>query len=413
MQVPFSPPDISQAEIDEVCDALRSGWITTGPKTKELEKEIAAFCNTQYACCLNSATAAMELCLHALAVGPGDEVITVAYTYTASASVVCHVGAELKLVDSQEDSYEMDYDKLADLISEKTKVIIPVDLAGRMVDYPKLFEVLESVKHRFKPTKGTLQECFDRPIVLADAAHSFGAEQAGDKSGSVADFTSFSFHAVKNFTTAEGGALVWKERAGLDSKSFYQTIMNLSLHGQTKDALSKTKLGSWEYDIVAPYYKCNMTDINAALGLAQMKSYDKKLKRRRELIEGYNQAFSDMQRFSYLDHYSDLKSQTGLLIPQSSSGHLYLLSLKRCSLEQRNELIIRMAQEGIACNVHYKPLPLLSAYKNLGFKIEDFPHAYQHYSHEISLPLHTCLSDEQHAYVCENLLNCEAEIKLV
>lgn len=419
MQVPFSPPDISEKEIEEVMDALRSGWITTGPKTKELERQIASFCHTKKAACLNSATAAMELCLRALGIGSGDEVITCAYTYTASASVICHVGACPVLVDCQEDSYEMDYQALEDAVSDKTKAIIVVDIAGKMVDYPKIFEVLEACKDRFSPRKDTLQELFSRPILIADAAHSFGAELNKKMSGEYADFTSFSFHAVKNFTTAEGGALVWKEHPGLNDDAFYQTLMQLSLHGQTKDALSKSKAGSWEYDIVAPLYKCNMTDIHAALGLAQLPDYPRKLKRRRVIIERYNQAVQEINaelsecadtgeprvKLAYLDHYDERisASQKAERLVSKSSGHLYMLELQGASLEERNALIEAMGQEGIACNVHYKPLPLLTAYKNLGFEIQDFPRAYKRYTQELSLPLHTCLREEQLAYVCVTL----------
>lgn len=398
MIVPFSPPDISQTELDYVCDALRSGWITTGPKTKELERRLAEYCGVPRLACLNSATAALELCLHTLGIGPGDEVITCAYTYTATASVVCHVGASLKLVDCQKDSYEFDYDALARAISEKTKVVIPVDLAGRMVDYPRLLSILEEKKRYFRPKAKSRQELFDRVIILADAAHSLGASQAGKMSGSVADFTAFSFHAVKNFTTAEGGALCWKPRAGLDDEELYQDIMRHSLHGQTKDALAKTQVGAWEYDIVAPLYKCNMTDIHAAIGLAQLETYAAKLVRRKELVERYNAAFSEGERFDYLDHFAPLYGQDNL-----SSAHLYLLRLKQQDISQRNETIVKMAETGISCNVHYKPLPLLSAYKNLGFHMQDYPHAYLRYANEISLPLYSSLSDEACDYVISKL----------
>lgn len=399
MNIPFSPPDISQAEIDEVCDALRSGWITTGPKTKELEREVAQLCHTQKAACLNSATAALELGLFALGIGEGDEVITSAYTYTASASPAMHLGAKLKLVDIQEDSFEMDYNKLAAEINDKTKVVIPVDIGGKICDYDTIFESVQSM--HFSPKANSLQECFDRPIIFADAAHSFGATQNNIPSGAHADFSSFSFHAVKNFTTAEGGALTWKERPGLDSDGLYKNIMLYSLHGQSKDALAKTQLGAWEYDIKHAGYKCNMTDIHAAIGLAQMKRYKGMLARRKEIITCYNEAFSDREKFSYLEHFGD---------NFASSGHLYLLSLKGISREQRDDFIISMAKRGVATNVHYKPLPLMSAYKALGFRIEDFPNALKRFESEVTLPLYSTLSDEQVQYIVDCVQQCYEEI---
>lgn len=391
MQIPFSPPDISQAEIDEVVDALKSGWITTGPKTKKLEKELNQFTDTSIGVCLNSQTAAAEMTLRVLGIGPGDEVITSAYTYTASASVIDHVGAKIVMVDTQKDSLEMDYEKLEEAITGKTKVIIPVDLAGIPCDYDKIFEIVERKKNLFKPNN-EIQENFGRIIVVADTAHSLGAEYKGKKTGSVADFSNFSFHAVKNFTTAEGGYSTWKDREGLDNEKLYKQYQLLSLHGQSKDALSKTKLGSWEYDVVGPWYKCNMTDVLAGIGLAQVKRYPELLKRRREIIEKYGAAFKPIG-IEVLDHYNDI---------HSSSGHLYITRVPGISLEDRNLIIEEMAKAGIACNVHYKPLPLLTAYKNLGFDIKNYPNAYKRYENEITLPLHTKLTDEEVDYVINN-----------
>ena len=391
MKIPFSPPDITEQEADEVRDALLSGWITTGPRTKQLEREIAAFCETDRAVCLNSATACLESVLRILGVGEGDEVITSAYTYTASASVVCHVGAKLVLVDTQPGSYEMDYDKLADAITERTKVVIPVDLAGIPCDYDKIFRVVESKKHLFHP-RNEIQKVFGRVIVSADAAHAFGATWHGKKIGSVADFTSFSFHAVKNFTTAEGGALTWRSREGIDNEQLYHQFQLLSLHGQSKDALAKTQLGAWEYDIVSPAYKCNMTDVMAAIGLVRMKRYPGLLARRRQLIETYNEALKDCN-VALLNHYNE---------EHISSGHLYLVRLLGKDSAFRNEVITEMARREIACNVHYKPLPMMTAYKALGFDIKDYPNAYRQFENEVTLPLHTRLSDEQVEYVVSN-----------
>ena len=391
MKIPFSPPDITEQEADEVRDALLSGWITTGPRTKQLEREIAAFCETDRAVCLNSATACLESVLRILGVGEGDEVITSAYTYTASASVVCHVGARLVLVDTQPGSYEMDYDKLADVITERTKVVIPVDLAGIPCDYDKIFQVVESKKHLFHP-RNEIQKVFGRVIVSADAAHAFGATWHGRKIGSVADFTSFSFHAVKNFTTAEGGALTWRSREGIDNEQLYREFQLISLHGQSKDALAKTQLGAWEYDIVSPAYKCNMTDVMAAIGLVQMKRYPGLLARRRQLIETYNEALKDCN-VALLDHYNE---------KHISSGHLYLVRLLGKDSAFRNEVITEMARREIACNVHYKPLPMMTAYQALGFNIKDYPNAYHQFENEVTLPLHTRLTDEQVEYVVSN-----------
>lgn len=393
-KIPFSPPDMSEAEINEVAEALRSGWITTGPKTKEFERLIAMCCQTDQAVCLNSATACMELILRVLGVGPGDEVIIPAYTYTATASVTCHVGAKVVMVDTAPDSFEMDYDKLADAITEKTKVVLPVDLAGVVCDYDKIFAAVESKKHLFSPVND-IQKAYGRVIVLADAAHAFGAKWHGKMCGEIADFTSFSFHAVKNLTTAEGGALTWRNHDGVDNESLYKQFQLLSLHGQNKDALAKTRLGAWEYDIVAPYYKCNMTDVMAGIGLAQLKRYPEMLYRRRQIIERYNEGLKgcDVQ---VLDHFGD---------DHSSSGHLYLVRLLGEDVEYRNAVIERMAERGIACNVHYKPLPMMTAYKNLGFDIVDYPNAYNQYHNEITLPLHTSLTDEDVEYVISNFVD--------
>ncbi len=393
-KIPFSPPDMSEAEINEVAEALRSGWITTGPKTKEFERLIAMCCQTDQAVCLNSATACMELILRVLDVGPGDEVITSAYTYTATASVTCHVGAKVVMVDTAPDSFEMDYDKLADAITERTKVVLPVDLAGVVCDYDKIFAAVESKKHLFSPAND-IQKAYGRVIVLADAAHAFGAKWHGKMCGEIADFTSFSFHAVKNLTTAEGGALTWRNHDGVDNESLYKQFQLLSLHGQNKDALAKTRLGAWEYDIVAPYYKCNMTDVMAGIGLAQLKRYPEMLYRRRQIIERYNEGLNgcDVQ---VLDHFGD---------DYSSSGHLYLVRLLGEDVEYRNAVIERMAERGIACNVHYKPLPMMTAYKNLGFDIVDYPNAYNQYHNEITLPLHTSLTDEDVEYVISNFVD--------
>lgn len=391
--IPFSPPDMSEAEIFEVAEALRSGWITTGPKTKEFERLISLCCGTQTSVCLNSATACMEMILHVLGVGPGDEVITSAYTYTATASVTCHVGAKVVMVDTAPGSFEMDYNKLADAITERTKVIIPVDLAGVICDYEKVYAAVESKKHLFKPAN-EIQKAFGRVVVMADAAHAFGAKQNGKMCGEIADFTSFSFHAVKNLTTAEGGALTWRPIPGIEDEWLYKQFQLLSLHGQNKDALAKTKLGAWEYDIIAPNYKCNMTDVMAGIGLAQLKRYPEMLYRRRQIIEKYNEGLKD-SNVQVLNHYSDT---------HSSSGHLYLVRLLGKTVEERNEVISKMAERGIACNVHYKPLPMMTAYKNLGFDIADYPNAYAQYENEVTLPLHTRLTDEDVEYVISNFV---------
>lgn len=392
MKISFSPPDISEVEINEIIDTLKSGWITTGPKTKLFEKKIAEYTNTSKAVCLNSATAAMEMTLRLLGIGEGDEVITSTYTYTASASIIDHVGAKIVLVDTAKDSFQMDYEKLGQAITEKTKAIIPVDVAGVMCDYDKIFEVVDSKKDLFNPSN-EIQKAIGRVIVLADAAHSFGAEYKGRKSGEVADFTSFSFHAVKNLTTAEGGAVTWRDIPGVDNEEIYRQYMLLTLHGQSKDALAKTKLGAWEYDIVYPAYKCNMTDILASLGLGQLQRYPEILKRRKQIIQMYDEGLSDCN-VDVLKHYGD---------NFSSSGHLYLVRLLGKDEAYRNKVIEKMAENGIATNVHYKPLPMHTAYKNLGFNIKDYPNAFDMYRNEITLPLHTLLTDEQVEYVVERL----------
>ena len=387
-EIPFSPPDITQAEIDAVVEVLKSGWITTGPKTKLFEQKIAEYVGTSRAVCFNSATAAMELTLRILGVGPGDEVITSAYTYTASASVIHHVSAKIVLVDTAPDSYEMDYEKLADAITEKTKVIIPVDIAGKMCDYDAIFAAVESKRHLFKASND-IQALYNRVIVMADAAHAFGAERKGLKCGQVADLTCFSFHAVKNLTTAEGGAVVWRDVPGLDNDELYQEFMLYSLHGQSKDALAKSKKGSWEYDIVFPGYKCNMTDIMAAIGLTQLERYASLLERRREIISLYDQHLKPLG-IQVLEHYGE---------DFASSGHLYLARIPGIDETQRNDIILKMAELGVACNVHYKPLPMLSAYRTLGFDLKDYPNAHRIYRNEITLPLHTLLDDEDVEYV--------------
>ena len=394
MKIPFSPPDITEAKANEVRDALPSGWITTGPRTKELERQIATFCQTKRAVCLNSATACLESILRILGIGPGDEVITSAYTYTASASVVCHVGAKLVLVDTQQDGYEMDYAQLADAITERTKAIIPVDLGGIPCDYQRIFEIVEAKRSLFHPAN-KLQEAIGRIAITADAAHAFGAEWQGKRIGSVADFTSFSFHAVKNFTTAEGGALTWRDISGIDNEDLYHQFQLLSLHGQSKDALAKTKLGAWEYDIVSTAYKFNMTDIMAAIGLVQMKRYPSLLERRHTLIERYNKALAtyDVQ---LLDHFNE---------KHKSSGHLYLVRLLGKDSEFRNHVITEMARREIACNVHYKPLPMMTAYKALGFDIKNYPNAFNQFHNEITLPLHTKLTDEQVDFLLKNFID--------
>ena len=397
--IPFSPPDISDGEINEVIDTLKSGWITTGPKTKELERRLSEFTNTPKTVCLNSATAALELTLRVLGIGEGDEVIVPAMTYTASCSVVYHVGAKAVIVDIAEDSHEMDYDALANAITENTKAVIPVDLAGIPCDYDKIFEVVENKKHLFK-ANSEYQEKLGRVAVVADGAHALGSTYKGKEIGSMADFTTFSFHAVKNFTTAEGGSVTWKKNENFDNEELYREYQIYSLHGQTKDALAKTKAGSWEYDIVIPGYKCNLTDIAASIGLVQLDRYPKLLERRDDIISQYNKGFEGT-RITALSHSSE---------DYKSCGHLYITHVEGATFEQRGEIIVKMAERGISCNVHYKPLPLLTAYKNLGFGIENYPNAYNYYVKEITLPLHTRLSDEDVAVIIENFKEIVEEV---
>jgi len=391
MNIPFSPPDISQAEIDAVVDTLKSGWITTGPKTKEFERQLSEYMGTEKTVCLGSATAAIEMTLRLLGVGPGDEVIVPAYTYTASCSPICHVGATPVMVDIQEDAPVVDYELMEKAITEKTKAIIAVDLAGIICDYGRIYEIVE--KNRDKFTANDIQKKLERIIVIADSSHGLGAEKNGKKSGMFADFTCFSFHAVKNLTTAEGGAITWKGIKGVDDERIYKEYMDLSLHGQTKDALDKTKAGSWEYDIVSPAYKCNMTDIQAAMGLAQLMRYQSMLKRRHEIISRYDNAFKN-ENVEVLEHAGE---------NYRSSGHLYFIRPVGISEDARNDMIKKLAEKGIASNVHYKPLPMLTAYKNMGFDIEDYPNSYNYYRNEITLPLYSRLTDEQVDYIIEGV----------
>lgn len=391
MNISFSPPDMSDMEIQEVADTIKSGWITTGPKTKELERQIAKYVGVNRCVCLNSQTACGEMALRVLGIGAGDEVIVPTYTYSASASIVDPVGAKIVFVDVQEGCLEMDYDKMEAAITEKTKAIIPVDLGGVPCDYDKIFAIVEKKKALFQP-KNEIQKAIGRVAVCADTAHAFGASWHGKMCGSIADFSSFSFHAVKNFTTAEGGALTWRTIPGIDDEDIYHKLQLLSLHGQSKDALAKTKLGAWEYDIVGPWFKCNMTDIMAGIGLAQMKRYPSMLARRKEIISRYDAAFKPLG-IEVLDHYND---------EHQSSGHLYITRIPGAGLEERQEIIVKMAEAGIATNVHYKPLPMMTAYKNLGFDIKDYPNAYKRFVNEITLPLHTCLTDEEVEYIIEN-----------
>lgn len=391
--ISFSPPDITEAEIEAAAEALRSGWITTGPKTKLFEDRIAEYCGTSRAVCLSSATACMESILRLLGVGEGDEVITSAYTYTASASPAAHVGAKLVFVDTAKDSFEMDYEQLEAAITEKTKVIVPVDLGGVPCDYERIYEIAERKRALFH-ADNAIQEAFGRVVIAADSAHGFGAERHGVRTGILADFTSFSFHAVKNLTTAEGGALTWKAIPGVEDAEIYQQFMLLSLHGQSKDALHKDKAGAWEYDIVAPSYKCNMTDITAAIGLVQLERYPGLLARRREIIGRYDAAFLPLG-CNVLVHYTK---------DYQSSGHLYLLRIPDMNEEGRNEIITAMAERGIAANVHYKPLPMMTAYKKMGFSIDNYPNAFAQYANELTLPLNTKLTDADVEYIIENLM---------
>lgn len=398
--IPFSPPDMTEAEVKEVAQAILSGWITTGPRTKELERQIAAYIGVNKAVCLNSQTACAEMALRLLGIGEGDEVIVPAYTYTASASIVCHVGATLVFADIQTNSLEMDYEAVEEMITPRTKAIIPVDLAGIPCDYERLLQIVEKKRSIYLPANN-IQQALGRIAICADAAHAFGAEWQGKKVGAIADFTAFSFHAVKNLTTAEGGALTWKSIPGISDDALYRMVQLFSLHGQSKDALAKTKLGAWEYDIVGPWYKCNMTDIMAAMGLVQMKRYPDMLLRRKAIIERYDKALK-AAGIEVLEHYND---------NHQSSGHLYITRVPNISTEQRQEIIEKMAEEGIATNVHYKPLPMMTAYKNMGFDIKNYPNAYAHFANEITLPLHTRLTDEEVDYIIENYINIITRIQ--
>lgn len=400
--IQFSPPDISEAEIQEVAAALRSGWITTGPRTKKLEEQLAGYVGVDRAVCLNSCTAAEELIFRVLGIGPGDEVIVPAYTYTASASAALHAGASIRLIDSQKDSLEMDYEAVEKAINAKTKAIVPVDLGGVPCDYDRIFEIVEKKQALFTPAKD-IQKAFGRIIVCADGAHALGASRKGIRVGNIADFTAFSFHAVKNFTTAEGGAACWKQHAGLDDEAIYQQFQLLSLHGQNKDALAKTKLGCWEYDIVGPWYKCNMTDVAAAIGLVQLQRYPKLLQRRYDIVKKYDQAMDDLG----IEHIKHVKQE------YISSHHLYITRLPNASVSQRNAVITEMAGAGVSANVHYKPLPMMTAYKQLGFDIKDYPNAYNLYHNEITLPLHTLLTDEDVDYVIAVYQKVLKEMKLI
>ena len=398
--IPFSPPDMTEAEVQEVAQAILSGWITTGPRTKELERQIAAYIGVNKAVCLNSQTACAEMALRLLGIGEGDEVIVPAYTYTASASIVCHVGATLVFADVQTNSLEMDYEAVEELITPHTKAIIPVDLAGIPCNHERLLQIVEKKRSIYQPAND-IQQALGRIAICADAAHAFGAEWQGKKVGAIADFTAFSFHAVKNLTTAEGGALTWKSIPGISDDELYRMVQLFSLHGQSKDALAKTKLGAWEYDIVGPWYKCNMTDIMAAMGLVQMKRYPDMLLRRKAIIERYDKALK-VAGIEVLEHYND---------NHQSSGHLYITRVPNISTEQRQEIIEKMAEEGIATNVHYKPLPMMTAYKNMGFDIKNYPNAYAHFANEITLPLHTRLTDEEVDYIIENYINIITRIQ--
>lgn len=398
--IPFSPPDMTEAEVKEVAQAILSGWITTGPRTKELERQIAAYIGVNKAVCLNSQTACAEMALRLLGIGEGDEVIVPAYTYTASASIVCHVGATLVFADIQTNSLEMDYEAVEELITPHTKAIIPVDLAGIPCDYERLLQIVEKKRSIYLPANN-IQQALGRIAICADAAHAFGASRKGEMVGAIADFTAFSFHAVKNLTTAEGGALTWKNIPGISDDELYRMVQLFSLHGQSKDALAKTKLGAWEYDIVGPWYKCNMTDIMAAMGLVQMKRYPDMLLRRKAIIERYDKALK-VAGIDVLEHYND---------NHQSSGHLYITRVPNISTEQRQEIIEKMAEEGIATNVHYKPLPMMTAYKNMGFDIKNYPNAYAHFANEITLPLHTRLTDEEVDYIIENYINIVTRIQ--
>lgn len=401
-RIQFSPPDISEAEIQEVAEALRSGWITTGPRTKKLEDNLASYLGVHKVVCLNSCTAAEELNFRVLGIGEGDEVIVPAYTYTASASAALHVGASIQLVDCQKDSLEMDYDALEKAITEKTKAIVPVDLGGVPCDYERIYEIVEKKKALFH-ADNAIQKAFGRVVICADGAHALGASVNGVMVGNVADFTSFSFHAVKNFTTAEGGASTWKAHEGLDDEALYHQYQLLSLHGQSKDALAKTKLGAWEYDIVGAWYKCNMTDVTAAIGLKQLERYPGLLERRHAIVAAYDKAMDEMG----IEHIHHMGKN------YISSHHLYITRIPNATVEQRNDVITKMAEAGVAANVHYKPLPMMTAYKALGFDIKDYPNAYNLYHNEVTLPLHTLLTDEDVKTVIETYRSVLKEMKLI
>lgn len=404
--IPFSPPDLTEEEVREVADTLLSGWITTGPKTKEFERQLAAWCGTKRAVCLNSATSCMEMTLRLFGIGPGDEVITTAYTYTATASSICHTGARPVIVDTARDSFEMDYDRLEEYITPATKAVIPVDIAGVPCDYERIYQIVENKKGSFHAGDNKYQRALGRILVLADCAHGFGASRNGTPTGQLADFTAFSFHAVKNLTTAEGGAVTWRELPDIDSEEIYREYMLLSLHGQTKDALAKTKAGAWEYDILFPAYKCNMTDIQAAIGLVQLRRYPDLLRRRREIIGMYDEG---IRRINERQDKVVLESLTHFDGKHESSGHLYLMRMHGLDSEARNRMIMRMTERGVAVNVHYKPLPMLTAYKNLGYDISQTPHAFQMFENEMTLPLHTLLKNEDVEYVLQNLEECILE----
>ena len=390
--IPFSPPDMSEAEINEVSETLRSGWITTGPRTKLLEKRLAEYFHTDKVVCLNSGTAAEELTFHLLGIGEGDEVIVPAYTYTASASAAIHAGATVRFIDCQENSLEMDYDAMEAAINEKTKSIVPVDLGGIVCDYDRIYQAIENKRNLFKATDNKIQQALNRVVVVSDCAHALGANRHGLMAGEIGDFSSFSFHAVKNFTTAEGGCVTWRNIEGINNEDLYYQLQLMSLHGQSKDAMSKT-IGNWEYDIIEPWYKCNMTDITAAIGLVQLDRYPGMLARRRQIIEKYDAAMDEMG-IHHLTHYGE---------DFAGSGHLYIINIPDIDAAIRNRIIMKMAEKGVACNVHYKPLPMMTAYKKLGWSISSFPNAYRHYLNEITLPLHTLLSDEDVDYVIETL----------
>ena len=400
MEIPFSPPDITQAEIDEVVDTLKTGWITTGPKTKQFEELISTYCHTKKSVCLSSQTSCAEMTLRILGVGPGDEVIVPAYTYTASCSIIYHVGATPVMIDCKYGSYEMDYEKMERAITDKTKVIISVDLAGVICDYERIFEIVEKKRHLFKPSNNPIQFALGRIVVMSDAAHAFGAQWHGKMCGEIADFTNFSFHAVKNLTTAEGGAATWRDIPGVDSNEIYKNFMLMTLHGQTKDAFAKDKGTSWEYDVVSTEYKCNMPDVLAAIGIAQFKRYEEIIRRRHELIERYNKAFEGLN-IQILNHQGT---------DHRSSGHLYFVRFLGKNSVYRNRFYNKMKEKGISCNVHFKPLPMMTAYKNLGFDIVDYPNSYRMHENQLTLPLNSVISDEEANYVIDKFIETYKEL---